>query len=271
MKSDFTKHQTNSAAPKTTLYEEIPQGLTEHIIIINVNEKLPEVIQQIHKGWSNDKPMDIVIFVQDKGLWAQHPSWHPQTDTPNRIYIVHGCPGNTKELKCAGIGTCRTAVILADPTQGNLSDAKGTLIALAIEKLKPDVHTLIEVVTSGHREHLMGTEVNEVVCMGELTEALLAQSVISPGVITTIDALLSESTGAPCFMAEQVPDEMLGMTYRDAVLKTIENEMPKVICGYIKGAVKVGNRILIHAPVINPNEAQKLEPLELGDAFVIAQ
>ena len=249
---------------------DIPKGLSNHIVIINVNEKLPEIITEIQRGRAFEKQVDIVVFVQDQKLWEQNPDWHPPLREPHRIFIIEGCPGNAEELRCTGIDTCQTAVILADPTQGKFSDAKGTLIALAIEKSNPNVHTLIEVITSGNRTHLVGTEVNEVVCMGELTEALLAQNVITPGVLKTINTMLTVSP-TPGFTAEEVPARMLGMTYKAAVVLSIDEGYPEVICGFLKHYGTAGERILIREPVMNPNEEQKQTRLEKGDAFIVAR
>lgn len=269
MTGNISQHPTNSNPPQY-LCDEIPEGLSNHIVIINVNEKLPEIIKEIQNDADADNHVDIVIFVQDKALWKQHPSWHPTIDGPHRIFVVEGCPGNTEALRCTGIDTCQTAVILADPTQGNFSDAKGTLIALAIEASNPDVHTLIEVVTSGNRIHLLGTEVNEVVCMGELTEALLAQNVISPGVLNIINSMLTVSL-TPGFTTMTVPKQMVGMTYKEALVKSIDDESPEMICGFVKNAGRAGNRFLIRTPVLNPDERQKQTRLDRGDAFIIAR
>ncbi|MBN2530845.1 MAG: hypothetical protein JXR76_30950 [Deltaproteobacteria bacterium] len=250
-------------------FSRIPARLENHIVIININEKLPVIVDEIFNGWRHDTYADIVVFVQDQTLWDSNPRWHPKVKSPHRLFVVQGCPGNTDQLKCTGVDTCRTAVILADPSQGRLSDAKGTLIALAIEQVSPDVHTVIEVVSSGHRVHLKGTEVNEAVCMGELTEALLAQNVISPGVLKTVEELMAIHNNAPGFMLKEIPEAMVGMTYREAVLKSIEEGSSFVICGYEKNAREANGMLLIHHPTVNPTGALKDTVLCETDAFVV--
>ena len=236
--------------------------LGNHFVIININEKLPAVVRGIQEGLGfGDEGRDIVIVVQDEQLWREHAEWHPVELAPHRLHVVTGCPGDPEDLCLAHLDRCSTALILADPAEGELSDAKCALIALAIEQQNPRVHTVIELVQSKHRVHLARTEVNEVVCMGKLAEELLAQCTISPGILAIIGDLLDNSPDSPSFRTIPVPEALIGLSYREAVERSIDEEHPYAISGYCQRGN--GRRIL------NPRGPDKDVVLGKEDDLVV--
>jgi hypothetical protein len=244
---------------------------TGYVVIINVNEKLPAVARELQRGLGTEQPgRDIVVFVQNTPLWEHHPEWHPVASPPHRIRIEQGCPGDPEALTRAGVQHCHTALILADPCQGSSSDARCALIALAIEHLNPQVHTIIELANSRHRVHLSGNEVNEVVCMGKLKEELITQCTISPGILNVLEKLLTVGNGSPSFHAIPVPEELTGLSYQDAVKRIIEESRPYVVCGYAKPSNKEGGSSQEAVRVLNPGETQKQSILETDDQLIVA-
>ncbi len=239
-------------------------ALSGHFVIINVNRKLPAIVRGIQEGLGDQGAgRDIVVFVQDDALWRENPKWHPAAMPPHRLHIVEGCPGDPGALCRACVDQSCTALILSDPTQGELSDAKCALIALAIEHMNPTIHTIIELVHARHRVHFAGTEVNEVVCMGKLTEELLAQSTISPGILSIIHDLLEIASDKPTFVAVPVPKELAGLSYREAAGRSIEEERPYVICGFQRPGEGGGRRFL------NPESPDKERVLQETDELII--
>ncbi len=254
------------------------QALSEldgHVVILNVNEKVGRIVDEIFLG-SAGEPPDIVIVIQDRALFNRNPDWHPQRAAAGRVILVDGCPAEPGDLEAVGIGRARAAVILADPAQGQLADAHSTLVAVAIERGNPQVHTVIELISSVNRIHLRSTEVNEVVCLGELAEQLIAQSCITPGVANVLDSLLHAHPGTTQIFVIDLTEEQVGKTYREIARQAIIDQAPHIVCGFVLNGSASAGEPLPSEPentlVLNPRagfEPGKDTRLEPGDRLVV--
>lgn len=221
--------------------------LSHHVVICNGNEKVRQVVRELWAGTQPD-PVDVVLVVQDDALWQSHPEWCPEADPPHaapepsgsearsgRFWSVSGCATDPADLDRVGISRARAALILADPNQGLYADARSALVAIAIERHNPQVHTVMELISSQNRRHLMGTEVNEVVCLGDLSEKLIAQSCITPGVKNILGELLTSANGTHRLFVRALPPPLWGQTYRQIVRAAILSGVPYVVCGFVQG------------------------------------
>jgi voltage-gated potassium channel len=208
-----------------------PESLDRHVLILNVNQKVRRIVQEIRAGSASEQP-DIVVMVQDRELWQAHPDWHPDHDGPGRVLEIEGCPAEPGDLDKARVDRASAAIILADPRRGQLADAHSTLVAVAIERRSPQVHTIIELISSVNRIHLRATEVNEVICLGEITERLIAQCCISPGIQRIFRSLLAARAGTGQVFLTELPEALHGLTYREVVRRLIEAGQPMVVCGF---------------------------------------
>lgn len=207
------------------------QGLTDHVVICNCNEKVPRIVCDLHRA--NTHRPDVVLVIQDHKLWQENPRWHPTDCDPDRFFTVVGCPTAQDCLSQINIGKARAAIILADPNHGGLADARSTLVAVAIERHSPQVHTVIELIASVNQAHLNATEVNEVICLGNIAEKLIAQSCITPGVKNIFDSLLSVHPDTNQIFVCSLGEELSGRTFRSLARRTINNSAPFLLCGFI--------------------------------------
>lgn len=248
-------------------------ALSDHVVILNINEKAGRIIDEIALG-SADKPPDIALLVQDERLWRSHPDWHPNPDVRFRMDTVAGCPAEAASLERVWIDRARAAVILADPRRRPLADAHSTLVAMAVERRAPHVHTVMELIASVNRIHLRSTEVNEVVCLGELTEMLVAQSCIAPGIARVYASLLrAHPDTAQVFLCD-LPPVSEPVTYRQLVRRIIEARAPVVVCGFVRDthSSDTGPGTPRRTLVLNPrssSEPGKDTVLENGDRLVV--
>jgi Trk K+ transport system NAD-binding subunit len=209
------------------------ESLRDHVVILNVNEKVHRIVEEIQLGSRGAAP-DIVIMVQDMELWEAHPRWHPRDLGPGRLVVASGCPAEPEDLARVRIERARAAVILADPAQGELADAHSTLVAVAVERRDPQVHTVMELIASVNRAHLRRTEVNEVVCLGELSENLIAQSCITPGIARVLADLLHAHPGTTQIFVVDLPEDMVGLSYRQLARRALERRAPFTLCGFVR-------------------------------------
>lgn len=245
-------------------------GLRDHVVILNVNDKVGRVVEELAADASR-APRDVVVLVQDRRLWDEHPAWHPRPDLECRVHVADGCPAEPADLAAVGLPRARAAVLLADPRQGELADARTTLVAVAVERGSPDVHTVMELAASVNRAHLRATEVDEVVCLGELTEQLIAQSCVTPGVGRVLAHLLSSDPETAQLFLLEVPPGLQGHTFRELARRAIERRAPLVLCGFVRDAAGPG-----HGPqpvaILNPrarSDPGKDTPLVAGDRLVV--
>jgi len=221
-------------------WKDPPAELENHVVICNCSEQVRRIVGELHAAAVLDKP-DVVLLVQDVALWRQNPEWHPQRHngyTQDHFFVLvrEGGPANQESLLAASIRTARAAIILADPRQGDLADARSTLVAMALEQQNPDVHTVMELISSVNREHLRATEVNEVVCVGEIAERLIAQSCITPGVKNIFESVLVNRPGTNNIYIMKLPKALAGTSYREVVRRAIMAKAPFQFIGFIQNS-----------------------------------
>jgi hypothetical protein len=146
---------------------------------------------------------------------------------------MFGSPFDTDFLSAAWIENANSAIILADPKQGQLADAQSTLMAVAIEKHNPQVHTIQELILSTNRSHLKAMNVDEVICLGEISEKLIAQSCVTPGVKNLFQDLLTTAPGTPQIYLTPLDESLNGQSFRSISRACILGKAPFTIIGYI--------------------------------------
>jgi len=206
-------------------------GLRGHVVVCNCNAKVKRLVEDLHRA-AAPEALDVVLLAQDERMWKQHTGWHPQVSGPGRFLVIFGCPTEERCLQRARIAEARAAVILADPAQGDHADARSTLVAMAIERHTPQVHTVMELLSSVNRVHLRATDVNEVVCQGDITEKLLAQSCITPGVQNVFDRLLTVGEGSSALVTAPLPPALIGISYAELARRAIERRAPFIVVGF---------------------------------------
>ncbi len=251
----------------------IDPPLENHVVICNCNEKVRAIVEEIHMDVSG-KPYDIVLLIQDKTLWDFNPDWHPRETDRARFITLVGSPFDREVLKSACIEKARAAIILADPRHGQLADAQSTLMAVAIEKQNPQVHTIQELILTTNRDHLKAMNVDEVICLGEISEKLIAQSCISPGVKNIFESLLTTGRGTSQIFLQQIGPELAGLSYRKITRASIEAKAPFIVIGYIisppdLGALKGSVTQIRSVLMINPKKKAKDMPLSEFDKLIL--
>jgi Trk K+ transport system NAD-binding subunit len=221
-------------------WKDPPAELSKHVVICNCSEQVRRIVGELHSATVVERP-DVVLVVQDAALWKDHPEWQPDygneyTREHFFVLIREGGAAHQENLVAAHVRSAKTAIILADPRQGKLADARSTLVALALEQENPDVHTVMELISSINREHLRATAVDEVVCVGEIAERLIAQSCITPGVKNVFESVLINAPGTNNIYITKLPKALAGTTYRDLVRRAVGAHAPFVIVGFIQNS-----------------------------------
>ena len=189
-------------------------GVNNHIVICNWSDKTDLLIKQLHDP-SIEERFPIIIV-------TEHPEEIPdfdEDDSYRGIMIVKGNSTHEETLLRAGVDTAKTVIVLADRSLGESADTKTIMTAIAIDHIVPDVHVVAEVLLSSNVPYFSYTFVNEIICLELLTERLLAQSCLTPGVSFIFKDLLTQSSDTNEIYVEPIPDKYIGKTYQE--LRTV--------------------------------------------------
>ena len=185
-------------------------GVEDHIIICNWTKKSDLLVKELHDP-SVEKKRPIIVITEN----PQDVPDFEEDETYRGIMIVKGNPSNENSLKRAGIESAATVIILADEKLADVADTKTIMTAIAIDHISPDIHVVAEILSSSNLPFLAYTFVNEIICLELLTERLLAQSCLTPGVSFIFSDLLTQSSDTNEIYVEDIPADYIGRTFQE--------------------------------------------------------
>ncbi len=240
------------------------ESFKDHTIICNWTDKTERIIRELH----SDNVMDPrpIIIITDQPEKVSHST----EDWMREVFVIPGSPLDNKVLNKASLEHASTAIILADPREKDLADAKSIVVALAIEAINREIHTVVEILKTENKRHFEHTHVDELICVEELTEKITAQAALTHGISDLYLHLLTQSSDTNEVYNIPVPANYIGRTYaelRQAILAYMEEDV--ILVGFITREVKKnidgsirkngwGNDIYINKMYVNPRK----DPLE---------
>lgn len=201
--------------------------MQNHVVICNWNDLGDQIIRELHAEVLGDaRP---VVIVTDNPEEVPRPEARAANDPYRNVYVIPGDPTSDRVLARANTAEADTAIVLADPREGNHADTKSVLTALAIEAIEPSVHTIVELRSSRNQIHFEHTSVDEVVCVDELTEKLIAQSALTHGLSELYTQLLTATEDTNEVYVIDVPGSFVGRPYRELERALIDYDAEDVI------------------------------------------
>lgn len=239
--------------------------LTDHIVICNWNNKGLPLIKEIHAKIIRHKRPAIIISENSDTI--QFPEHEDEPEFED-IYVINGDPANEIILKRANVHQAHTVVVLADPTQGELADAKSILICMGIRSIcdevgVPKTYTAVEGLSPQNIEHLRRAGADEIISAGDFSTLLLAQSSLVHGLSKVYRNLLTISEETNEIYLIPVPENYIGKKFSDlgaGIYTSRDAKNPIILVG-----VKSGNRVMLNPKPSDFNTFQKDD-----EAIVIA-
>lgn len=155
-----------------------------HVVICNWNSKGEAIIQELHSSVVSDQRL--IVIVSDGELPKRIGSaWRG-------VFTVIGNPLEQEYLLQAMVTKAHSAIILADENSPN-PDSANFMIAASVERINPEVHTIVEISESRYLEHFQGTGVDEMICINEIAEKIISQSCLTHGLSSLYLDLLTAS------------------------------------------------------------------------------
>jgi len=161
-------------------------AMEHHVVICGWNKSAFRLVQDLLRQPSTPH---IVILTDD-------------TETPQfkhtHIFYVFQDPTTAAGLDTARVRHADVVVVLADPRSGAPQDvdARTILTVLAVERLRPQVHTIAELLQEENVFHAKNASADEVLIAGEFTGAMLSQAVSSPGMTDVFTDLFDAGAGS---------------------------------------------------------------------------
>jgi Trk K+ transport system NAD-binding subunit len=207
-------------------------GIKGHFVICNWSKKGDEIVKQLHDKTLEEKSPIVIV--------TEKPFVMPQSDEYFGVLLIPGDPANYDVLRRADISNARSVLILADDEEPIKADSKSILIALAVDNIAPNVHTVVEIINSKNKLYFKYTNADEIVCMDEISERLLAQSTMSPGVSMVFMDLLSQSDTSEIYQVD-VPKSYVGKSFGEFKKDFDSKKLDWILIGFITKEEKVHN------------------------------
>jgi len=240
-------------------------NLKNHIVICNWNDKAIPIIRELHAPIVR-QPRPIVV-ISDSTDAAHLPE---EEDSPEfrDVYLIKGDPATETFLKRASVDAAYSVIILADPRDEELADAKSILIAMAVSSIcgetgVPDTHVCVENISPQNVDHLRRAGADEIVSASDFALMLLSQSALMHGLSTVYRNLLTVSSESNEVYLVPIPEEFIGRSFAELGAAVFENRDPG------NPAILIG-AMTEHGILLNPRPGELTSFAEDDNAFVIA-
>jgi voltage-gated potassium channel len=181
----------------------------DHIIMIGWGKKTEYALEELnHSEYAGDL---VLVDILPKSPCSL-----------DRLHYVQGAPADDATLLKANITRARSVIIFADPQIHDVSlvDGKTLLIATAVERLAPQVHTTVEIMDERNIQNFRHIQVNDFLLSGETISRLAVRSALSESHGRIISQLISRAHGDDLFEIQPVSR---WKSYRDAYLELLEH------------------------------------------------
>jgi len=183
--------------------------LSGHVVIAGWSERTKRIIHQLRSPDLRRKPTVVVI--------APHASATKVRDRRRfrGVWVVEGDRSLSSALAESDVASAASAVVLASSAADRGVDLSSICCALAIHRISPETHTIVEARASTAVEHLHRSRAGEIVDTETLAERLLSQCVITPGIAGVFDELLSFGTDSQELYILPLPRRLDGLCFRE--------------------------------------------------------
>lgn len=186
--------------------------LSDHIVICGWNEHA----RQIAADTLSEESRSAVVVITEMEL--------PEGFQQPRLLHVRGDATTNEALERAGIERARAAVVLAEERQGAADqdvDARTILGALALRRLAPEIHLIVELLQRDNRYHAINAGADEVVSTEAYTGTMLSYAARFPGMSVVFEDVFDVRTGAHFEERRVSPDEV-GQSVAELVASAVK-------------------------------------------------
>ena len=183
--------------------------ISDHVIICGWHDSIQVLIEQLTSRERNPRREIVVLDANTTQLPISDPD----------VHLVQGEPTHKEALKRAGASRAHSLIVPCDARlPEHLQDSAVTLTTMAamdaaVTEGNESIYSCVEVLKFESRRHIERLRIDEVVCLGDLSQALLAQASTSHGLSRLIEELLTFNQGNEIYRVG-LPPELAGRTFR---------------------------------------------------------
>ena len=135
------------------------------------------------------------------------------------VAFVNGDPSQKDNLIRAGVEHADSVIVLTDLTKrANEADAEALMVVLAVESIRREVHTCVQIMNSANRTHLEHAHADEIICLDQVGGSLAVVSALNHGVSRIIAELLSFNVGSEFYRYDgHISERLVGKEFAEAV------------------------------------------------------
>jgi voltage-gated potassium channel len=183
----------------------------DHILVCGWTSSTPRVLEELTSEDIKTRRKIVVLADLDRNPLERED-----------VKFVKGDPTRDEDLVKAGVMNANTAIITLD-RKSNDPDARAILTALAVEALNRDVYTCVELENPENEKHLTHAAVDEIVCLGRLSQNLIVHSSLKHGLSRLFSELVTHNYGHE-FYKVPVPIRFVGESFPQALKRLVEEE-----------------------------------------------
>lgn len=207
-----------------------------HIVICNC-PAIQKVILLVTEIRANPEYADRAFVVISDGFEEI-----PEEFKVHRIQFVKGDPTREDILMKANICSCAGVFILAEDPKSATSDEKTFTIGTIIEMLKQEqnlhLKVVVELVSKDNLKMLRRSNVDGIVTPDGITDCLMAQEFVSPGVHDIIQQIISNTVGSQFYIFNT---RLQGYKVSDIQVAVLEHLANLQVIGIIKQGEQILN------------------------------
>lgn len=140
-------------------------------------------------------------------------------DMDERVEFIPGDPSQKESLEAARVDRANSVIVLTDFDKNmNDADAEALMVTLAVETLKREVHTCVQIRNSANRRHLERANADEIICLDQMGASVAVASALNHGVSRRLNELLTFNIGSEFYRYDKpLSDVLVDMEFADAV------------------------------------------------------
>lgn len=168
---------------------------SEHILIIHFSStaRIEHVVDELARDpGTRNRPMVLIDDTLEE---------LPMSLAARGLHFVRGNPTRAATLEQANYRAATHALVMSKNPLDARSDDLNLAVALTLEKLRPEIRTVVECIEEESVETLVRTGCDSVVCLSKLSSSLLVSELLDPGVQAVYAELSDNRHGSQMYTA----------------------------------------------------------------------
>ncbi|MEE2787282.1 MAG: ion channel [Myxococcota bacterium] len=169
---------------------------TDHVIICHFNG-LEHTLQLVEELRSDVSTRHSTIVLVD-----EHLEELDEELAERGVLFVRGDPAREQVLKRAQLEGATYLIVQAQLGDAAHSDHRNLAIALTVERLRPDVYSVVQCLSPHNKAYFVHAGVDSVVCVDALTTQMVVQELQDPGVHAVVTQLTTNAQGKQFYIVD---------------------------------------------------------------------